>query len=462
MVDDEASRSVRLREHRLRMGLTQHDVAVRLEQLAWSEERRRVGVNADMVSKWERGLKHPSAFYARLLCALFGTTASELGVGTSPPPTPVPAVSQDPVVDDSDGLIGALEVLDGSLTNAELVIPRLVGLWRNDVLSRRQLLGTIGVAPVVAAFGTDLGSGVPEIVVRQATSPAVEDLARILAHLEASYHSLDARALLLPLRAVIETVQDYLAGTTTRRDRTDLLAALARANLLAGRLCFFDVNRSFEARAHFDLAREAAEQADDPVLGAVVLGHMAFLPVAKHNFSSADRYLETARGALGSGRSHLVSSWLYAVASEVHARAGNVRAALRSIESASKEIGASATPPPTWFDFYDQRRLAGFEGFAMRQANRFEDARASLEGLIGDGVGLSSKQVAVTLVDLADVHVAAGDLDEGCRLATSAADELRRATYATGVARLLQFRRALPDRRHAAVRLLEDRISELH
>lgn len=459
MVDDEASRPTRLREHRLRMALTQQDVAMRLEQLAWAQEQRRVGVNADMVSKWERGLKHPSAFYERLLCALFGTTAAELGLAETPPARA--AASSERGTDDTAGLLGALEVFDASLASAELVMPRLIELWRSDVLNRRQLLGTVGATSLVAALGAKVGARPEGIVVKQATIPAVEELQRIVAHLETSYHALDAHALLLPIRAVIETSQDYLAGTTAARVRSDLLVLLGRANLLAGRLCFFDADRPFEARAHLDLAREAAEQAGDTVLGSVVLGHLAFLPTAKHNFAAAESYLVAALALLGSGRSHLIESWLHAVGSEVHAKAGNGPAALRSVDTALDEMGKSAMPAPPWFDFYDTRRFAGFQGFALRRANRFDEARASLEGLVRSGAGLSAKQAAVTLVDLAAVHVAAGDLDEGCRLATSAAEQLRHPTYATGIERLHEFRRTLPDQQHPAVRLLDDTILEL-
>src|SRR3954454_23916613 len=59
--------------------LTQQDVAERLQQLAWVQHRRRVGVSADMVSKWERGQKRPSGFYLQLLCALFDVSVTELG-----------------------------------------------------------------------------------------------------------------------------------------------------------------------------------------------------------------------------------------------------------------------------------------------------------------------------------------------------------------------------------------------
>lgn len=70
----------RLREHRQRCRLTQEELAEQLTQLAWASERERVGVNADMVSKWERGLKRPSKQYRLLLAGFFGVTQEQLGL----------------------------------------------------------------------------------------------------------------------------------------------------------------------------------------------------------------------------------------------------------------------------------------------------------------------------------------------------------------------------------------------
>ena len=71
----------RLRERRLQRGMTQQEVAEALERLAWLQQSQRVGVNPDMVSKWERGTKRPSRLYLRLLCALFEVTPAQLGYG---------------------------------------------------------------------------------------------------------------------------------------------------------------------------------------------------------------------------------------------------------------------------------------------------------------------------------------------------------------------------------------------
>lgn len=72
--------TLRLREHRERLGLTQSELADRLVQVAWARERIRVGVNSDMVSKWERGIKQPSKLYQRLLSLALDASPQALGL----------------------------------------------------------------------------------------------------------------------------------------------------------------------------------------------------------------------------------------------------------------------------------------------------------------------------------------------------------------------------------------------
>ncbi len=58
----------RLRHARFQMGLTQAELA------------EKVGTTFETVSRWERGIKAPSAYYRRKLCEVFGKTAEELGL----------------------------------------------------------------------------------------------------------------------------------------------------------------------------------------------------------------------------------------------------------------------------------------------------------------------------------------------------------------------------------------------
>lgn len=67
---------------RSRAGLSQQEVADRLAEAAARQGRRGVGVSANTVSRWERGIVVPTPLYRRLLAETFGVTVSALGLST--------------------------------------------------------------------------------------------------------------------------------------------------------------------------------------------------------------------------------------------------------------------------------------------------------------------------------------------------------------------------------------------
>ena len=76
----QAGPNARLKAQRARMGLTQQEVAEALAALAWEHDHEQLGVDADMVSKWERGAKRPRRLYRRLFCMLYNSTEEDLGL----------------------------------------------------------------------------------------------------------------------------------------------------------------------------------------------------------------------------------------------------------------------------------------------------------------------------------------------------------------------------------------------
>src|SRR5260370_11986718 len=71
----------KLRALREERGWTQQEVADQVQRMAWLHRHERVGVNADMVSKWERGVKRPTPLYREMLGLVFATDAHRLGIG---------------------------------------------------------------------------------------------------------------------------------------------------------------------------------------------------------------------------------------------------------------------------------------------------------------------------------------------------------------------------------------------
>ena len=456
MADHSMNGGRRLRDFRNGRMMTQQEVAERLDELAWLLHKRRVGVNPDMVSKWERGEKRPSAFYLKLLCALYDASPADLGFAPARPSvvSTAPVGSHPPLQADLLDLVGpSVEVLQASLFS----------LWRQDMLNRRQLLTALGVTP--AAIG--LSHLEVPLGMRSPTPPAfhgdetITELEALAKRLESAYHSARPDKLMLPARALADAAEGYLDIAGTTRRRRSLLQVVSRAQLLAGRLSFFDLHRPLDARAHLDLAREAAIEAQDPLLVSAALGHMAFLPAEHRQLLAASSYLEGARHEVPGEATEIVG-WLDAVESELQTRAGAHDAARGMLQRARGNLASeSYGPTPEWFDFFDEVRLAGFEGFALRNAGDRDAARGQLEHALA-GISLRfPKQRSVTMLDLASVCAEQGDIDAGCSLATDAVVSLREAGYATAVDRLREFSDALPDAGHPAARLLEEAIVEL-
>src|SRR6266496_2204281 len=86
-------------QRRLR-GWSQEDVAAGLHRLAASRGERELGVDAAMVSRWERGLRRPRPRYVRLLCRLFELPAEQLGVVEDAEYAQLPEHSRDGLEDD--------------------------------------------------------------------------------------------------------------------------------------------------------------------------------------------------------------------------------------------------------------------------------------------------------------------------------------------------------------------------
>jgi predicted ATPase/DNA-binding CsgD family transcriptional regulator/transcriptional regulator with XRE-family HTH domain len=68
MIFEETIPNERLKHARYQLGLTQAELA------------EKVGTTFETVSRWERGIKVPGAYYRRKLCDVFGKTAEELGL----------------------------------------------------------------------------------------------------------------------------------------------------------------------------------------------------------------------------------------------------------------------------------------------------------------------------------------------------------------------------------------------
>jgi tetratricopeptide (TPR) repeat protein len=252
-----------------------------------------------------------------------------------------------------------------------------------------------------------------------------------------------------------------LLPETSGSARRALARALAESYLLAGRIEFFDLRQPDQARETLLRALQAAGEADDPILGAAVLAHTAFLPGwAGERDEAADRLNAARTYARRGAASAEFRAWLDAVEAECETRCGNIRAALSLIARAEDVLDhGSEHQTPEWMDWFSSVRLAAFKGNTQLKAGHLAQARDTLRAVLDVLPRESDKQRTVVLGDLAAVEAADGNPEMACAYAMQALDQLAITWYATGMERVREVRRMLAQwQGERCVRDLDDRL----
>jgi tetratricopeptide (TPR) repeat protein len=395
--------NIRLQERRARAHLTQEAVAEELARLAWVHQGIRAGVNADMVGKWERGEKRPSKFYRRLLCLLYECLAEELG------------------------------------------------WWEPAGTSELRRVGGLVVPP------PGFGGRWPErpLHVSEAT---VHNLESVTAAYRRMYHTVAAHDLIDDVAQHAQTTAGFWRRTVDPELRRSLAAAASEITMLAGRMSFFDLGRPSQAEPYYQDALEAAQDAGDRPMQAVVLGNKSFLPRSRGDFASALQLLDQAKRLVPDDP--VVRSWAMALEAMTQAWAQEPTQSLAALEAAETVLD-DATPgvAPAWFDYYDRPRLAGFKGQVHIRLAQPETAHAVLEEAIGALDPDAAKQRACYLADQATVSVDEGEVAQACQLGIQALQLLGEVEYETGVQRVRDLRSKLrPWRDHPAVADLTEQL----
>jgi transcriptional regulator with XRE-family HTH domain len=447
----------RLRELREARVLTQHEVAQELVRLAWVRDGIHVGVNADMVSKWERDEKHPSRVYLELLGLLYDVDLRSSEIARSD--------TRSREHQDTDeaaflaSLTDAADLLHQLGQTGNLLRGRMFEAWKDEFVKRRTFLKLASIGPTTLAFrpGTD-PRATPSIRVSTETLDGLDTLA---GRYRTLYHSTSPAALMSAAIAHLGASAEVLRPGVSARARHRLLRNRSEVATLAGRIAFFDLKDPLAARAYYHSAAESAREADDRLMAATALVHTAFIAASDGHFAAAGDYLNGARTLVGRSHASTMKSWISAVEAEILVQSGDTDRALASIARAEYDLADGAdTAGPAWFDYYDAARLDGFKGYTLLAAGSTNDARLILRAALRNLPNQAVKQRSVFLADLATTNLRDGELEEACRLASKAAETLRQAGYATGTGRLRDFRALVePWKHHPAVRTMDAQLA---
>lgn len=252
-----------------------------------------------------------------------------------------------------------------------------------------------------------------------------------------------------------------LLAETSGVARKVLATALAESLLLAGRIEFFDIRQPDDADATFVRALQAAGEADDPLLGAAILAHAAFIPGWTQRRAEAAERMRAARTyARRSPASAEFLAWLNAVEAECETRCGHPREGLRLIGHA-EDILTTGTEhhSPEWFNWFSPVRLAAFKGNTQLKAGHLAQAHKTLTAALDALPEEAGKQRTIVLGDLAAVEAARKNPEAACAHAEETLDQLSVTWYATGMERIREVREALqPWADSECVRRLDDRL----
>jgi transcriptional regulator with XRE-family HTH domain len=413
----------RLRELRDQAGWTQQQLADKLAHFAWMHDRVHAAVNADMVAKWERGVKGISPRYRALLCQLFGVTAEQLGF------TPTNLTTPSQTVHDTESLVSLLDdaanLLDQLGAAGTALAPQMLSAWKDTTTSRRTMLGLLDPA------ATD-----PAGHARAATATTT-DLEQLTQRYQALHATADPAALLTPVAAHIRMATATLGREHTAPQRRRLLRNLATVATLAGRLTYEDLGDAASGRSYYHLAADSAREADDHHAAATALGYTAQLAHAQGMTAAALNHLMAALAH--AEHAPTIAPWLVTIQATIHADSGDHTAATHALDRAQPTTSPPVTQSLSLID-HSPAHLTAATGHIHLQAGDHKAARAALTAALDQLPATARRARILTLTDLATTELRAGNLPDACRHAITAADLLHHTTYATGATRLRAFR----------------------
>jgi transcriptional regulator with XRE-family HTH domain len=385
-----------LRLQRRLRGWSQDDVAAALQRLAVSWGDPEPGLDANTVSRWERGASRPRTSSVRLLCALFERPPEELGFGKEEEPEPL--VPPRAAVDDDRSRRQFLERLAALLRHA--AVPP--GFQRAGTEPWERLLGAL----------------------RQRTTVDVETVA----HLERTTVGLEnleptevgSRALVGPVAGHLDQIIELLRGSLRPELRTRLCSIAGETAGIAGWL-HWNLGDTQRAAACFESALRAAGEAGDRALGIALLGSSA----ACQSQGPDDLHARIAK-LQGTADFRLADAtpsnrlWMTAKEADAFALLGQEAECRRALDRAAALIGlveAEGEERRPRFMALNASWLAGEHGASLAKLGRTEEARGLLlSALAGLGPGAERDRAWLTLA-LATTYQKDHEPEEAARVA---------------------------------------------
>lgn len=236
---------------------------------------------------------------------------------------------------------------------------------------------------------------------------AVADFAR-------RYPSAAPADLLGPVRQHYQDAVRLLAGPLRVAHRRRLSAVAGVLAGLAGSLSF-DLKDQARAGAYFEVARQAAEEAEDRDLAAWALATWSLMPTYNGDPAEALRLIEAAQATGGRTLSPTRGAWLAALEARAHAGLEDARRSAIALGRAERALSRSAVAGSRLgTDFFDPPRLLGFQGTSLLLLRQPKAAHRALADVLALRSPSDVKGRSLARLDLAAADLQEREVDQAC------------------------------------------------
>ncbi len=236
-----------------------------------------------------------------------------------------------------------------------------------------------------------------------------------------------------------------LRGRYTEDVGRELYSATAEATLLAAWMSYDSAPESALAQRYFVQALALAQAGDDRLLGASILDAMSHQATYTGRFGDA---ASLARAALTGTRgiaTATLTSHFHAMEARALARLGDVKGCDRALAEAVTEFERRRPEEdPDWIRYFDESELYAEMSHCLRDLGRPGDAsqHASSSLVAVDDATFMRSDFFVMMV-LGDAHLAAGEVEQACRIVLNALQAGEQIRSARCVGYLREFRQHL-------------------
>src|SRR5579875_2944686 len=267
--------------------------------------------------------------------------------------------------------------------------------------------------------------------------------------------------LLSGVLALLQTIKPLLASSYPTSLEQRLYALTSQISLLAGKISL-DHHQYLAVDGYYSTALQAAGQAADPLLHAVVFSRMASVLIEKKQPERAIPFFQEARRLCSPDTSAVTAVWLALHEAEAWAMMNQETPSLKALEAAEQHKSKILSEDDPYWTGFDPALLFGFQGVCYLKLHQPGKAQQALHTALSVAATSSRRQTAIFFCDLALAFAQGEEIEAAC----TAAEEALRLVACTQSTRVMHRLQEVHHHgrwsQEACVRHLTEQLVALH